>query len=130
MRIWHFTTLLMTVIATIVTAAGAAEAADVDETTKAAVQEAIHAYIEEDLARKETFLILDPRSGEPLSLAFDHVHSGVYPYEQDAYRACVDFMDAADVLYDVDFTVAIDEDGEATVDEIWVHKVGGEAVKK
>jgi len=110
----------------VLAAAAAGEVADVDAATKARVLGAIESYVREDVALKETFLVLDPRSGVPLSLSFDHVHSGVHPHEK-GYRACVDFTDEAGTIYDLDVVVEVAGDKESVVRAVWVHKVGGEA---
>lgn len=104
-----------------------AQATEVDEKTKAQVVQAIKAYIEGDLELKKKFLILDPRTGEPLALAYDHVHAGVHPHAQ-GLRACVDFADASGTVYDVDVVVALGQEAPQ-VREVFVHKVAGEAVK-
>ena len=106
-----------------------AENDEVDADTKARVLGAIEAYVKEDEALKEKFLVLDPRSDEPLvALSFDHVHAGVHPHEQ-GYRACVDFTDDAGDLYDVDVVVSLDDQEGSTVQKVWLHKVAGEAVE-
>jgi len=107
--------------------AGAADGSEVDDATKTRVLRAIETYVREDQALKTKFLVLDPQSGQPLSLAFDHVHSGVHPHEK-GYRACVDFKDEAGTLYDVDVVVAVEDDGDDVVRAVWVHKVAGEPV--
>ncbi len=105
----------------------AAEAAgEVPEATRTKVLETIQEYVERDVALKQSFLIVDSRTGEPLKLAFDHVHQGVKP-EGGGYLACVDFKDAAGKLYDVD--VVVDAAGEEPrVTAVRLHKVGGEEV--
>jgi len=123
------TTLLLALTTLPSVSFGADDQPEIDEATKLEVRDAIQTYVETDLARKEMFFLLDPRADKPLSLTFDHVHSGVYPYEQDTYRACVDFMDSAEILYDVDFAVSIADDEDAVVEKIWLHKVAGQAVQ-
>lgn len=95
------------------------------ETTKQALA-AIDRYLQKDIEVKKSFLIVDPRSGEPVRLTFDHVHQGVKLHAK-GYLACVDFTDAAGSLYDVDVVVG-GSGSEMTVQEVFVHKVDGNPV--
>jgi len=99
---------------------------DPDEATKAQVREAIEQYVEQDARVKEAFLILDPRNGEPLRLAFDYVHEGVEPHDQ-GYVACVDFKDRAGKVYDVDIVMETGSDG-LDVAKVFLHKAEGKEV--
>jgi hypothetical protein len=98
----------------------------IDETTKAQVLEAIETYVEQDAQVKEAFLILDPRTGEPLRLAFDHVHAGVKPHDE-GYVACVDFKDSFGKVYDVDI-VTKKSSQQFEVAKAFLHKVEGKNV--
>jgi hypothetical protein len=69
-------------------------------------------------------LVLDPRSGTPLRLAFDHVHEGVKAHTT-GYVACVDFKDASGKIYDVDVVVGSDA---RRIQEVFLHKVDGKAI--
>ena len=100
--------------------------AAIDEATKAKVREAIQKYVERDAQLKEAFLILDPRTGEPLRLAFDNVHAGVKPHEK-GYVACVDFKDGVGKVYDVDIVVGSRPD-RMEVAKVFIHKVEGKAI--
>lgn len=106
----------------------AGAAGDVPEATRSQVLATIQEYVERDVALKGSFLIVDPRTGEPLKLAFDHVHQGVKP-EGDGYLACVDFKDDTGKVYDVDVVVDVARE-EPRVTAVHLHKVGGEAVAK
>jgi hypothetical protein len=101
-------------------------AGDVPEATRTKVLTTIKEYVERDVAIKQSFLIVDSRTGEPLKLAFDHVHQGVKP-EGGGYLACVDFKDAAGKVYDVDVVVDV-AGAEPRVTAVHLHKIGGEAV--
>ncbi|HEX9722794.1 MAG TPA: hypothetical protein VGC53_00760 [Vicinamibacteria bacterium] len=98
----------------------------IDETTKAQVLETIEAYVKGDAQVKEAFLILDRRNGEPLRLAFDHMHAGVEPHEE-GYAACVDFKDASGTVYDVDIVIERGSDPLRVV-KAFLHKVDGKEV--
>lgn len=106
--------------------AGDPDAPEAPETSEA-VRDAIERYVRHDVEVKGAFLMLDPRTGEPLELTFDHVHEGVNP-KGDDYVACVDFRDASGRLYDVDLVVDL-EGEEAEVTDISLHKVDGQAVE-
>lgn len=106
----------------------AGEEGKIDEKTKTAVRAAIDVYVAKDVALKEKFLLLDPRTDAPLALAFDHVHDGVQPHD-GGYRACVDFTDAAGTRYDVDVVVSLAGE-EPEVREVFLHKIGGEPVAR
>ncbi len=115
--------LLSTVM--MVGSAGAQEA-PLSEAKKTTVLDTIAAYIEGDIAVKDRFFLKDPRTGEPLSLAYDHVHTGVKPHGEH-YLACVDFTDEQGTLYDVDVVVSLE--GETPkVTTVFLHKVDGEKV--
>ena len=98
----------------------------VDEETKKETLAAIERYVKKDVELKQSFLIVDPRSGEPLRLSFDYVHQGVKPHAK-GYLACVDFKDTAGSVYDVDVVVAR-SGSEMTVREVFLHKVDGTPV--
>lgn len=99
---------------------------DVATETREVVLDTIEDYVRRDVDLKEAFLVVDPRTGEPLKLAFDHVHQGVKP-RGERYLACVDFRDDAGMLYDVDVVVDLDAE-RPRVTEVYLHKVDGEAV--
>lgn len=97
--------------------------AALDEAAKTQVRNAIQQYVERDVKLKESFLVLDPRTGEPLRLAFDNVHAGVKPHE-NGHLACVDFKDRAGKVHDVD--VVVGKAGDAwRVEKVFLHKVEG-----
>lgn len=102
-------------------------AAEVPAATRDVVLQAIQEYVEQDIARKGKFLVLDPRTGEPLALAFDHVHQGVKP-NGDGFLACVDFKSADGAVHDVDVMVDL-AGGEARVTGVLLHKVAGQPVE-
>lgn len=99
-----------------------------DEETKKETLAAIERYVKEDVELKQAFLIVDPRTGEPLRLTFDYVHQGVKPHAE-GYLSCVDFKDAAGRSYDVDVVVAR-SGGEMKVKEVFLHKVDGTLVSE
>ncbi len=101
--------------------AAGAEAAVSPKTAKEA-QRAIHQYMERDAKVKGAFLLLDPRTGSPLVLNFDHVHEGVESHA-DGLAACVDFKDANGVIYDVD--VVVERSRGYAVRQVFLHKVDG-----
>lgn len=107
-------------------------AASLAETPKPSERErqqavaAIERYVREDAAIKGSFLIVDPRSAQPLALTFDHVHSGVKP-DGEGYLACVDFKDTRGRLYDVDVVVKLDGES-AKVQAVRLHKVEGQSI--
>lgn len=86
----------------------------------------IESYVQNDARVKEAFLVLDPRSGEPIRLTFDHVHEGVEAHDE-GYVACVDFKDRTGKVYDVDVVVGKDA-GPEQVAKVFLHKVDGEPV--
>ena len=101
----------------------------IDEETKKETLAAIERYVKKDIELKQSFLIVDPRTGEPLRLTFDYVHQGVKPHAK-GYLACVDFKDAAGSAYD-DVDVVVARSGsEMTVQEVFLHKVDGTPVPK
>ncbi len=106
--------------------AGSEQKKEVSAATQKEVYKAIKTYIHEDLEHKKKFLVLDPRSGQPLALSLDHVHPGVYPHEL-GYRGCADFKDESGTIYDVDVLVSMDS-GQADVTAVWLHKVNGRVV--
>ncbi len=118
------------VVFALATAAAAARASEapreIPAETRTAVLAAIGSYVEHDVALKKSFLILDPRTGTPLQLAFDHVHQGVKP-KGEAYLACVDFKDGGGKVYDVDVVVNV-EGEQPRVAEIYLHKIDGKPV--
>lgn len=52
------------------------EEGKVPEETAAQVRQASEAQVETAVALKDSFLLVDPQTGKPLSLTFDHVHQG------------------------------------------------------
>ena len=100
--------------------------AAMDEGTKAQVRETIQQYVERDVQLKDAFLVLDPRTGEALRLAFDHVHAGVKPHEK-GHLACVDFKGQTGKVYDVDIVAGKSQDGWR-VTKVFLHKVEGKAL--
>jgi len=103
-------------------------AGEVDEATRKQVQGEIKSYVDRDTDVKGRFLILDPRSDEPLALTFDHVHEGVHPHDR-GYVACVDFKDRTGKVYDVDFVIGKASGSDSfAVREVHLHKVDGKAV--
>lgn len=100
--------------------------APIDEETKKQARAAIENYVKKDVELKQSFLLVDPRSGKPLQLTFDHVHGGVKPHAE-GLLACVDFKDATGNVYDVDVVVA-GAGGKMAVKKVFLHKVDGEPV--
>ena len=98
----------------------------IDEKTKKQARAAIEDYVKKDVELKQSFLLVDPRSGKPLQLTFDYVHGGVKPHAE-GLLACVDFKDATGNVYDVDVVVA-SAGGEMAVKKVFLHKVDGEPV--
>lgn len=98
----------------------------IDEETKIQVREEIERYVKRDIRLKESFFILDRRTGEPLRLTFDYVHEGVKPHAQ-GYVSCVDFKDRSGRVYDVDLVVG-GEGKNMVVREVFLHKVDGKPV--
>ena len=101
------------------------EGAKVPEETAAQVRQAIESHVKKDIALKDSFLLIDPHTGKPMSLTFDHVHQGVKKVNGE-YVACVDFQREGQ-MYDVDFFVR-QQDGEWEVSRLHVHKVDGKEV--
>ncbi len=91
-----------------------------------AVLASIESYVRQDSAIKGGFLIVDPRTSEPLALTLDHVHSAVKP-DGDRYLACVDLKDARGQLFDVDVVVALDGDAPR-IETVRLHKVDGKVI--
>ncbi len=106
--------------------AAAAGEGEADEQTRERVTAAIAEYVRHDADLKGAFLLVDPRTGEPLKLTFDHVHEGVHPTAEGGWLACVDFTDEGGALYDVDIAVRFGE--EAEIERVALHKVNGQAV--
>ncbi len=103
----------------------AGEGSTVPDETAAQVRQAIESYVKKDMALKESFLLSDPQTGQPMSLIFDHVHQGVEKVNGE-YVVCVDFQREGKT-YDVDFFVQ--PQGEQwEVSRLRVHKVDGKAV--
>ena len=105
----------------------AAAAPELTDSQRQQVLASIASYVEQDEAIKGSFLLLDPRTSQPLALRFDHVHQAVEP-DGDGYLACVDFKDSAGKVYDVDVVVAL-EGGATRVEQVRLHKADGVAVE-
>lgn len=104
----------------------AEQSAQVDQKTTKQVLAEIERYVANDMRLKQYFLIVDPRTEEPLRLMFDHVHTGLGKHA-DGYAACVDFKDAGGKVFDVDIVVARSY-GKLEVRKVFLHKVNGEPV--
>ena len=126
--LWIAAPLLIVLTTATAPLAASGSATEVPETLRKQVLRTIGEYVEQDIARKQQFLLLDPRTGKPLVLTFDHVHQGVKPHG-DAYLACVDFRGPAGSLYDVDVVVDVSKE-EPEVTEVFLHKVDGEKVDR
>ena len=120
--------LTLTIVAVLCSAAPsfAQAAPKLTEEQRKAVLESIQRYVKQDSAIKGGFLLIDPRSSEPIALTFDHVHSAVKP-EGNRYLACVDLKDARGQLFDVDVVVALESDAPR-VEAVRVHKVDGKVI--
>jgi hypothetical protein len=118
-----FTLALASLLFLPATASPGGDQAAPDEATKAQVRSAIQKYVEEDVALKDAFLVIDPRTGEPLRLAFDNVHAGVTPHEK-GYLACADFKDRTGKVYDVDLVVGKARD-RWEAKKVLLHKIDG-----
>jgi hypothetical protein len=88
------------------------------------VKDAIETQIRADGGELRT---RDPRSGALLELRFDHVHDTVTGTPGGRFIACVDFVDASGVGYDVDYYVDRAEAGYA-VEDVALHEVDGQGV--
>lgn len=108
------------------THAGEGTKSDIAPETREVVLDTIEDYVRHDIAVKEAFLVVDPRTGEPLRLTLDHVHQGVKP-RGERYLACVDFQDDAGTIHDVDVVVDLDAERPRVID-VYLHKVDGETV--
>lgn len=99
----------------------------VPEEKAQAVREAIGAYVKKDAELKGSFLLQDAKNQGVHQLKFDHVHTGV-ERKGEAFSACVDFVDNAGKVYDVDVYVTEANQG-LSVDKIILHKIDGVKVK-
>jgi hypothetical protein len=104
----------------------AGEGSKVPEETATQVRQAIESHVKKDVALKDSFLLLDPQTGKPMSLTFDHVHQSVNKVNGE-YVACVDFQSAGKT-YDVDFFVQ-PQDGGWEVSRLRVHKINGQEIR-
>ena len=104
----------------------AGEGGKVPEETAAQVRQAIESHVKKDVALKNSFLLVDPQTGKPTSLTFDHVHHGVEMVNEE-YVACVDFQREGKP-YDVYFFVQ-PQDGEWEVTRLRVHKINGQEIR-
>lgn len=104
----------------------AGEGGKVPEETAAQVRQAIESQVKKDVALKNSFLLVDPQTGKPTSLTFDHVHQGVNKVNGE-YVACVDFQREGKT-YDVDFFVQ-PRDGGWEVTRLRVHKINGQEIQ-
>jgi hypothetical protein len=103
----------------------AGEEGKASDETAAQVRQAIESYVKKDMALKESFLLRDPQTGQPMSLMFDQVHQGVEKVNGE-YVACVDFQREGKT-YDVDFFVQ-PHGGQWEISRLRVHKVDGKAL--
>ncbi len=93
-----------------------AAAPDVKATITAAIQ-----------SQGDSLTVTDPASGQPITLAFDHVHESVAATPGGRHVACVDFRGADGRMFDVDYYVG-QRDGKPEVQDYVLHKVGGRQV--
>ncbi len=113
-------TLLTTAVA--LAACGSPEA-DIP-TEEDVPMEEVRTTIRESIRTEDDALTLvDPRSGEPLPLAFNYVHEGVSETPGGRYVACVDFLGPDGTAYDVDYYVARGAE-EFRVEAVVLHKAG------
>lgn len=105
----------------------AGEGGKVSEETAAEVRQAIESHVKKDIASKDSFLLIDPQAGKPMSLTFDHVHQSVNKVNGE-YVACVDFQSAGKT-YDVDFFIQ-PQDGGWEVSRLRLHKINGQEIKR
>lgn len=88
-----------------------------------AVKAAIKAHIDQNTGpHGGQFIFNDPAKGEQ-KLTFDYIHEGVTRHGEH-YVACVDFVDAENNVYDVDFHVA-NKEGKLQVEGVAIHKEKG-----
>lgn len=99
----------------------------VPEEKARAVRETIEAYVKKDTELKGSFLLQEAKNQGVHQLKFDHVHTGVEK-KGDAFFACVDFVDHAGKVYDVDVYVTEADQG-LSVDKIVPHKIDGVDVR-
>lgn len=92
-----------------------------------AVKQSIAEYVQQDEALRGAFLLPDPRDGAVLRLTFDHVHDQVHTAQDGGQYACVDFVDVAGNVYDVDVFLMPAGQGYQP-SSLVLHKVNGEVV--
>lgn len=96
----------------------AKEAKATDESTAKKVHEAIaHAWA-------KPMAVTDTRSGQELTLTFDHTHKSVKTLPDGSYFACVDARDSEGVLYDLDTYVRPSGAGYKVLETL-IHKRDG-----
>lgn len=92
----------------------------------AEVREAIASHIH-GAGDTLALILTDPRAGDPVSMAFDHVHESVDETPGGRYVACADFRAADGTVYDVDYYVRR-ANGRIQVEDVVLHKVAGQTV--
>ena len=112
------------VIAIVVLCGVACKKAATPELSDQDVKSVIKAYIEEiSGAHDGQFVFNDPKKG-PQKMKFDYIHERVDRHGEH-YVSCVDFLDAENNAYDVDFHVAVKE-GKPEVASVVIHKEKGQ----
>ncbi len=86
------------------------------------IQQAMKAYIERNTLDGK-YIIYDAVKGEMKRLKFKDIHKGI-DRKGEFYVSCVDFVDGAGNLYDVDLLVA-PKDGSMQVFQALVHAING-----
>ena len=96
---------------------------------KASMAKAIEHFVMHDSALKGgAFLVLDDKTGQPLSLKLDKVHKErLSSIGNDTYFACADFKTAKGKIYDIDIFMMGKTADDLKVTEIMVHKENGKA---
>lgn len=95
-----------------------------DESAADGVKAAITAAIQ---SQGDSITVTDPSTGQPVTLAFDHVHESVDATAGGRRVACVDFRAADGRVFDVDYYVGR-RDGQLGVEDVVLHEVGGKSV--
>ncbi|MBI4539399.1 MAG: hypothetical protein HY704_07820 [Gemmatimonadetes bacterium] len=93
------------------------------QATAEAVRAAITAHIR---ANDDQLTVNDPRTGQPLILAFDYVHDGVEGTAGGRQVACVDYRAPDGTVFDIDYYVDPREGYQ--VEDVVVHLAGDEEV--
>ena len=111
------------------TAASAEHPTTAAKLDKASMAKSIEHFVKHDSALKGgAFLVLDDKTGQPLSLKLDKVHKErLSSIGNDTYFACADFKTAKGKIYDIDIFMMGKSADDLKVTEIMVHKENGKA---